>query len=63
MPWRFVSDHFPFFSWVMAVGEPAVNLPGSLFFYHIHLVVFNGKKTVNLGIYICIYMYIPYMDG
>ena len=22
------SDHVPFFSWVMAVGEPAVNLPG-----------------------------------
>ena len=23
--WRFGSDHFPFFSWVMAVGEPAVH--------------------------------------
>ena len=23
--WRFgLEDHFPFFSWVMAVGEPAV---------------------------------------
>ena len=24
----FVEDDIPFFSWVMAVGEPAVNLPG-----------------------------------
>ena len=23
-----LEDHFPFFLWVMAVGEPAVNLPG-----------------------------------
>ena len=23
-----LEDHFPFFSWVMAAGEPAVNLPG-----------------------------------
>ena len=23
IPWRFGSDHFPFLSWVMAVGEPA----------------------------------------
>ena len=28
LSWRFGSNHFPFFSWVMAVGEPAVNLPG-----------------------------------
>ena len=26
------SDHFPFFSWVMAVGEPGVNLPGCMIF-------------------------------
>ena len=25
---RFGSDHVPFFSWVMAVGKPAFNLPG-----------------------------------
>ena len=25
-----LEDHFPFFSWVMAVGEPAVNLPGCI---------------------------------
>ena len=23
-----MSDHFPFFLWVMAVVEPAINLPG-----------------------------------
>ena len=28
IPWRFGSDHVPLFSWVMAVGEPAVHLPG-----------------------------------
>ena len=27
-PGWFGSDHVPFFSWVMAVGEPAVHLPG-----------------------------------
>ena len=28
--WRFGSDHFRFFSRVMAVGEPAVTLPGCI---------------------------------
>ena len=26
------SDYFQFFSWVMAVGEPGVNLPGCIIF-------------------------------
>ena len=31
IPWRFGSEkHFRFFSWVISVGEPSVNLPGCM---------------------------------
>ena len=40
IPWRFGSDHFPFFSWVMAVGEPAVNFPG-------YLILGNNNSRKN----------------
>ena len=30
IPWRFGSDHVPFLNGVMAVGEPAVHLPGCI---------------------------------
>ena len=49
-PWRFGSDYFPFFSWVMAVGEPAVNLPG-LFFWSLAWQP-TRRKTLMIGLLI-----------
>ena len=49
-PWRFGSDHFPFFSWVMALGEPAVNLPG-LFFWSLAWQP-TRRKTLMIGLLI-----------
>ena len=62
IPLEVGSDQFPFFSWVMAAGEPAVHLPGisrvyvilkeRYDFLHLHrgatIVIFIDQKHCGL---------------
>ena len=49
--WRLGSDHFPFFSWVMAVGEPAVNLPGCSSQEGIYLISRTARSPCGFSSY------------
>ena len=49
IPWRFGSNHVPFFSWVMAVvREPAINLPVFVSQVRIHVIFSSCLQAKNL---------------